>query len=51
MLRWAAKFGIAAPDKLLKLQWRMEQRPAVKAALAREEPPISRKQSPGAELT
>jgi predicted GNAT family acetyltransferase len=37
MLRWAEKFGIAIPDVLLRLQWRMEQRPAVQAALAREE--------------
>lgn len=37
MLRWAEKFGIAAPEPLLRLQWRMEQRPAVQAALAREE--------------
>ena len=37
MLRWAEKFGIAVPEALLRLQWRMEQRPAVRAALAREE--------------
>ena len=37
MLRWAGKFGIAVPDALLRLQRRMEQRPAVQAALAREE--------------
>ena len=47
MLRWANKFSIDAPDPLLRLQWRMEQRPAVQAALAREEafrpnaPPIA----------
>ena len=37
MLRWAERFGIAVPDALLRLQWRMEERPAVQAALAREE--------------
>lgn len=37
MLRWAEKFGIAVPEPLLRLQWRMEQRPAVRMALAREE--------------
>jgi glutathione S-transferase len=36
MLRWAEKFGVAVPDALLQLQWRMEQRPAVLAALGRE---------------
>ena len=36
MLRWAEKFGVAVPDALLRLQWRMEARPAVQAALARE---------------
>jgi glutathione S-transferase len=40
MLRWAEKLGIAVPDALLRLQWRMEQRPAVQAALAREEASI-----------
>jgi glutathione S-transferase len=40
MLRWAEKVGIAIPDTLLRLQWRMEQRPAVQAALAREEASI-----------
>jgi predicted GNAT family acetyltransferase len=40
MLRWAEKFGIAVPDVLLRLQWRMQQRPAVQAALAREEASI-----------
>src|SRR5262245_17649361 len=29
MLRWAERFGIAVPELLLRLQWRMEQRPAV----------------------
>lgn len=37
MLRWSEKVGIEVPAPLLKLQWRMEQRPAVQAALAREE--------------
>jgi glutathione S-transferase len=37
MLRWAEKLGVAVPDTLLRLQWRMEARPAVQAALAREE--------------
>lgn len=37
MLRWAEKFGVAVPEALLRLQWRMEQRPAVKTALGREE--------------
>jgi glutathione S-transferase len=36
MLRWAEKLGIAVPEPLLRLQWRMDQRPAVQAALARE---------------
>jgi glutathione S-transferase len=43
MIRWADKFDIAVPDKLLRLQWRMEQRPAVQAALAREEAARPRK--------
>lgn len=37
MLRWSEKFGVAIPEALLRLQWRMEQRPAVRMALAREE--------------
>lgn len=37
MLRWAEKFGVIVPEPLLRLQWRMEQRPSVQAALAREE--------------
>lgn len=45
MLRWAEKFGIAVPEPLLKLQWRMEQRPAVQAALAREDAARSLKTS------
>jgi glutathione S-transferase len=46
MLRWADNFGIAVPDTLLKLQWRMEQRPAVRMAMAREEAARPRKSSP-----
>jgi len=42
MLRWAERFGIAVPEVLLRLQWRMEQRPAVQAALAREEASVPR---------
>lgn len=45
MLRWADKLGVAVPDELLKLQWRMEQRPAVRTALAREEAARPRKAS------
>lgn len=37
MLRWSEKFGIAIPEPLLRLQWRMDQRPAVRMALSREE--------------
>jgi predicted GNAT family acetyltransferase len=37
MLRWAEKFGVAVPDVLLRLQWRMTQRPAVEDAIRREE--------------
>jgi predicted GNAT family acetyltransferase len=36
MLRWAEKFGIAVPEALLRLQWRMEARPSVRAAIAQE---------------
>lgn len=36
MLRWAEKFGIAVPEPLLRLQWRMEARPSVQAAIAQE---------------
>jgi glutathione S-transferase len=36
MLRWAGKFGIAVPEALLRFGWRMDQRAAVQAALARE---------------
>jgi glutathione S-transferase len=45
MLRWADRFGVAVPDKLLRLQWRMEQRPAVRNALAIEEAALPRKPS------
>lgn len=41
MLRWAERFGIAVPDALLRLQWRMAQRPAVEAAIQREEGKIA----------
>jgi len=45
-LRWAEKFGVAVPEPLLRLQWRMAQRPAVEDAIRREEgqapPPRSR---------
>lgn len=47
MLRWSDKLGIEIPEPLLKLQWRIEQRPAVQAALAREEAAMQRKASPG----
>ena len=43
MLRWAERFGIAVPEALLRFQWRMEQRPAVQAALAREGSVVSRR--------
>ena len=36
MVRWAEQLGIAIPDALLRLQWRMEQRPSVQAAIAQE---------------
>lgn len=36
-LRWAERFGVAVPDTLLRLQWRMAQRPAVEDAIRREE--------------
>lgn len=36
-LRWAEKFGIEVPEALLRLQWRMEARPLVGAAIAQEE--------------
>lgn len=45
MLRWAEKFGITAPDALLRLQRRMEQRPSVQAALEREAPSGPRRPS------
>lgn len=46
MLRWADKLSIEVPESLMKLQWRMEQRPAVQAALAREETALQRQRSP-----
>jgi glutathione S-transferase len=45
MLRWAEKLGVAVPDAMLRLQCRMEQRPAVQAALAREEASIPHRRS------
>jgi glutathione S-transferase len=36
-LRWAEKFGVVVPETLLRFQWRMEARPAVEAAIRREE--------------
>ncbi len=42
MVRWAEKFGIAVPEPLLRLQWRMEQRPAVRMALTREKAALPR---------
>src|SRR5262245_21164946 len=46
MLRWAEKFGVTVPEPLLRLQWRMEQRPSVQAALAREKLALPRSQPP-----
>lgn len=37
MLRWAERFGIEAPQALLRLKGRMEARPSVQAAIEREE--------------
>lgn len=37
MLRWAERFGIRVPETLLRLQWRMEARSSVEAAIAQEE--------------
>jgi len=45
MLRWTEKFGIAVPDALLRFQWRMGERPAVQAALAREDTSASHSHS------
>ncbi|HVZ99480.1 MAG TPA: N-acetyltransferase [Caulobacterales bacterium] len=53
-LRWAEKFGVTAPQSLLRLQWRMEARPAVQAALAREKalaPPSHTRLGLSAEVT
>ncbi len=46
MLRWSEKFGVAIPEPLLRLQWRMEQRPAVRMAIAREEKARPRSRTP-----
>jgi glutathione S-transferase len=40
MLRWADRFGIAAPEGLRRLRMRMEERPSVRAALEQEEPAV-----------
>lgn len=45
MIRWADQLGVGLPESLQRLQWRMEQRPAVQAALAREEAVRPRKPS------
>lgn len=45
MLRWAERFGVTAPEALLRLQWRMEQRPSVQTALGREEAASPRRAS------
>jgi glutathione S-transferase len=37
MVRWAEKVGVAVPEALLHLQWRMDARPSVQAAIAQEE--------------
>jgi glutathione S-transferase len=37
MTRWAERFDVAMPDKLRRFRRRMEERPAVKAALETEE--------------
>src|SRR5262245_20976035 len=47
-LRWAEKFGIAIPETLLRFQWRIEERPAVQAALAREQAAVAH--SPSASI-
>lgn len=41
-LRWAAKFGIAAPEALVSLQSRMMERPQVQSAIDFEEAPARR---------
>lgn len=46
MLRWAEKFGVAVPETLLALQWRMQERPAVEAAIRREEGKAPRNGAP-----
>jgi len=43
MLRWADRFGIAVPERLVGLRRRMEARPSVQAAIEREESVLSRR--------
>lgn len=43
MLRWAEKFGVATPEPLIRLQMRLEQRPSVRNALAREAAALARR--------
>lgn len=45
MLRWAGKFRVALPARLRDLHLQMDQRPAVRAALAREDLALHRKQT------
>ena len=45
MLRWSERFAVAVPEALLRLQWRMEQRPAVQAAVGRHESTTPRARS------
>jgi len=51
MLRWAEKFGVVVPDVLLRLQWRMTQRPAVEDAIRREEGKTPVRARPDAQVT
>src|SRR5262249_5978769 len=51
MLRWAEKFGVFVPDALLRLQWRMDERPAVEAAIRREEGSVPASSRIAAEVT
>jgi glutathione S-transferase len=37
MVRWAARFGVAVPETLLRLRRRMETRPSVQAAMEQHE--------------
>lgn len=39
-LRWAERFGVEVPEILTRFKCRMEDRPAVQAALAQEEMPL-----------